>query len=120
MIKGRPEKSLEALRKLRIGRFTEPQILAEFEDLQQTIDLNVDQGKLFEIFKKSNLKRTLIVIGTNVFLQLTGQNFVSTYGTIYIASLGTVNPFSMQIVNVVTSMCFTVLTMFLTDKTGRR
>lgn len=44
------------------------------------LDLTVEKGRFVEIFKGTNLKRTLIVVGVNIFLQLTGQNFVSVYG----------------------------------------
>lgn len=65
------------------------------------------------------LKRTLIVIGTNIFLQLTGQNFSSVYGTIFIKSIGTVNPFAMNSINVSVNIVMVLITQMLTDRTGR-
>lgn len=38
---------------------------------------------MVEMFQGTNLKRTLIVVGVNIFLQLTGQNFTSVYGKRY-------------------------------------
>lgn len=54
--------------------------------LAGTIDLTVEQGRFREIFHGTNLKRTLIVVGVNVFLQLTGQNFTSVYGKLLSSS----------------------------------
>lgn len=65
------------------------------------------------------MKRTLIVIGTNVFLQLTGQNFSTVYGTVFIKSIGTVNPFAMNSVNVSVNILMVIITQLLTDRTGR-
>lgn len=110
LVRGRKEKAFKALKKLRQGRFSNEQIEHEFEELQSksydlrkpefralagcrnsafekllitsvgTIDLTVERGRMVEIFQGTNLKRTLIVVGVNIFLQLTGQNFTSVYG----------------------------------------
>jgi hypothetical protein len=66
-----------------------------------------------------NLKRTLIVIGVNFFLQLTGQNFSSVYGTIFIKSLNTINPFAMSAINSAVNIIMVLVTQLLTDRTGR-
>lgn len=70
-------------------------------------------------YNTANLKRTLIVIGVNIFLQLTGQNFISVYGAIFIKNLGVVNPFTMTSVNSAISIVFVLITQLLTDKAGR-
>lgn len=67
----------------------------------------------------ANLKRTLIVLGVNIFLQLTGQNFVSVYGAIFIKSIGVINPFTMTSINTAVSIVFVLLCQFATDRTGR-
>lgn len=139
LIKGRHEEAKASLQRLREGKFTQEQIDAEFEEQKAMIIRDAEQGHLKEVFKGSesritpflkemlyanptcvaNLKRTLIVIGVNVFLQLTGQNFSSVYGTIFIKSIGTVNPFTMTTVNVVVNLVFVFITQALTDVTGR-
>jgi hypothetical protein len=62
----------------------------------------VAQQRLTRII--ANLKRTLIVLGANIFLQLTGQNFVSVYGVIFIKSIGVINPFTMTSINTAMSI----------------
>jgi hypothetical protein len=54
-----------------------------------------------------------------VFLQLTGQNFSSKYGTIFIQSLGTVNPFVMACINSALGITAVFFTQFMTDRVGR-
>jgi hypothetical protein len=67
----------------------------------------------------ANLKRTLISIGVNIFLQLTGQNFSSVYGTIFIQSIGTVNPFTMNTINIAVNIVTVLFSQAITDKVGR-
>ena len=83
-------------------------------------NVTVYKGRFVEMFHGINLKRTLIAVGTNICLYITGQNFVSIYGTIFIKSLGTVNPFTMATVNVVVNIVVVLLTMLLNDRTGRK
>lgn len=66
-----------------------------------------------------NLKRTLIVIGTNIVVQATGQNLWTQYGTLYIQSLGVINPFTMTTVNTAIAIAMVLLGQYLTDLTGR-
>ena len=77
----------------------------------------VVQQRLIRII--ANLKRTLIVLGVNIFLQLTGQNFVSVYGAIFIKSIGVINPFTMTSINTAVSIVFVFISQLATDKTGR-
>lgn len=119
LMKKREGDALDSLRKLRRGRFSEDEIHQELRELQSTIDLTVETGRFAELFHSTNLKRTLIVVGVNVFLQLTGQNFASVYGTIFIKSLHTVNAFTMTSVNIAVNIVMTLLTQFLSDTTGR-
>lgn len=68
----------EDMIKYRKGKFTEEEILAEFESIKSSLKgLDDSQGTYKELFQKNNLKRTLIVIGTNIFQQVTGQAFSS-------------------------------------------
>ncbi|KEF59383.1 uncharacterized protein A1O9_04227 [Exophiala aquamarina CBS 119918] len=119
LIKNRREEALTALRQVREGTYSEAQIQAEFRSLQTTIDLTVEKGRFIEIFQNINLKRTLIVIGTNIVVQATGQNLWTQYGTLYIQSLGVINPFTMTTVNTAIAIAMVLLGQYLTDLTGR-
>ncbi|TGJ82197.1 hypothetical protein E0Z10_g6576 [Xylaria hypoxylon] len=120
LMKDRPEDAMKSLRRLRLGKFTEDQIQQEFNEFQSTINLTVTSNPQFkELFHGSNLRRTLIVIGVNVFLQITGQNFSSVYGTIFIKSLKTINPFTMTSINTAVNIFMVFVTQYLCDITGR-
>ncbi|KAM5347734.1 hypothetical protein ACJ41O_007558 [Fusarium nematophilum] len=119
LTRDRPDDAIKSLRLLRRGAYTDDEIESEFQNMQKAINTTVKKGTFMDMFRGTNLKRTLITIGVNVFLQLTGQNFSSKYGTIFIQSLGTVNPFVMSCINTATGIAAAFLTQFLTDKTGR-
>jgi MFS transporter, SP family, sugar:H+ symporter len=110
---------LASLRLLGEGAFSEEEINHEFRELQVTIDIQPEKGRFRELFQGVHLKRTLISVGINVFLQLTGQNFVSVYGTIFLKSLGTINPFTLTTINTAINIVMVLITQFLTDITGR-
>lgn len=78
-----------------------------------------EQGSFGELFRGPNLRRTVLSVAVNFFLHITGQNFVSVYGTIFIKSLNTVNPFTMTSINVAINIVMVFITMFLADKVGR-
>ncbi|RYP48055.1 hypothetical protein DL768_005977 [Monosporascus sp. mg162] len=119
LIKGREEEARASLQALRQGKFSQAQIDAELEEQKASLAMDAEKGNLKEIFFGTNLKRTLIVIGVNVFLQLTGQNFSSVYGTTFIKSIGTINPFTMNSVNTAVNITMVLVTQLLTDITGR-
>ncbi|KAK5047097.1 hypothetical protein LTR84_007040 [Exophiala bonariae] len=119
LLKGREEEAKASLQGLREGKFTQAQIDAEMEEIKMSLQLDQDKGSLKEVFYGTNFKRTLIVIGVNIFLQLTGQNFASVYGTVFIKSIGTVNPFTMTSINTALNIVMVLITQLLTDVTGR-
>ena len=79
-----------------------------------------DKGTFMDLWKPINMKRTLITIGINFFLQLTGNIFANKYGTVYIKSLGSVDPFTMTVINQVVNLFGVVVSMALVDRVGRR
>ncbi|KAL6353639.1 hypothetical protein LRP88_14137 [Fusarium phalaenopsidis] len=119
LTRDRQEEALKSLKLLRQGAYTDEEINSEFEDMQKAINTTIKKGSFMDLFRGTNLKRTLITVGVNIFLQLTGQNFSSKYGTIFIQSLGTVNPFAMSCINSSVGIVTVFFTQMLTDKTGR-
>ncbi|OLN95876.1 Hexose transporter HXT15 [Colletotrichum chlorophyti] len=119
LTRDRHEDALTSLRLLRQGAYTEEEILTEFDKIQKAINNTTKKGNFMDMFRATNLKRTLITIGVNIFLQLTGQNFSSKYGTIFIQSLGTVNPFVMSCINSALNIVTVFFTQLMTDKIGR-
>ncbi|CAK7204953.1 hypothetical protein SEUCBS139899_007715 [Sporothrix eucalyptigena] len=120
LTKERTEEARENLQKLRQDTLTDDEIEAEFEYLQTSLRSMPEQGKWVELFSKINRRRTAVVIGVNVFQQVTGQAFVSSYSSIFIAGLGTVNTFSMAVVNLCCYLVTMGIGLYLNDRVGRR
>lgn len=119
-MKGREEEAVASLRKLRDGCFTNEEIDKEMDGLRIILAQEEDKGTFMDLWKPINMKRTLITIGINFFLQLTGNIFANKYGTVYIKSLGSVDPFTMTVINQVVNLFGVVVSMALVDRVGRR
>ncbi|KEF58701.1 uncharacterized protein A1O9_06627 [Exophiala aquamarina CBS 119918] len=120
IMKDRQEEGMKVLRELRVGKFTDADIDAEFAMILHKIQDSQNQGTLFDIFQGTHLRRTGIVVGSNFFLQATGQLFTALYGALFVKSLGTVNPFTITVVIAVVNVCTAFLAMTLFDRLGRR
>ncbi|CDH11783.1 related to RGT2-Sensor of high external glucose concentrations [Zygosaccharomyces bailii ISA1307] len=117
----RDKEAFQSLTKLRQGKFCEEEIMEEYKEIEISLkELESRDGTYLDLLKGTDLKKTLIVIGVNVFQQITGQAFASQYGTLYIKSLGTVNAFQMSIVSAVLSIVAVALILALNDKFGRK
>lgn len=111
---------MKRLRELRVGKFSDLEIEAEFAIIVDSLQNTVAQGTFMDIWRGSNLRRTYIVIGANFFLQATGQLFTALYGALFVKSLGTVNPFTITCTIAAVNVCTALLSMTLTDRLGRR
>jgi SP family sugar:H+ symporter-like MFS transporter len=120
LMNNKADQARESLRALRRGRFDEAAIDAEFSELQLALEQETEKGTFAELWRKTNLKRTVIVMGVNFFQQATGQAFSSQYGTIYVKSLGTVNPFNFTLITSAINIVTLVITLLFNDRTGRR
>lgn len=103
-----------------MGCFTDEEIETELNDMRIILDTEQAQGTFMDLWKPMNLKRTMITVGINFFLQLTGNIFANKYGTVYIKSLDSVDPFTMTVVNQLVNLTGVVVSMALVDRVGRR
>jgi MFS transporter, SP family, sugar:H+ symporter len=121
LVKDRPEEALASLKSYRTGKFTDAQIEAEFEEQRAMISvITNDRGTFKELFQGTNRRRTLIVIGSNLCVQISGQGLFSKYGTIFLADLNGPNPFQMFFINSGIQLVVFCCALFLFDRTGRK
>jgi MFS family permease len=99
---------------------TNEAIADELASLKIGLAIEPEQGHFKELFDKTNLKRTLIVIAISFFQQATGQAFSSQYGAIFVKSLGTVNPYNFAIITSCITTAACLISNLLSDKIGRR
>jgi MFS transporter, SP family, sugar:H+ symporter len=120
ILKDRQEEAMQSLRRLRAGKFSEEEIESEFRMMVIAIQQDRQKGTFFDIFRRQHIRRTIVVVGANFFLQGTGQNFTSIYGALFVKSLGTVNPFTITVTIAVVNTVTAFLAMMLLDRVGRR
>ncbi|GFZ46602.1 hypothetical protein JCM24511_03822 [Saitozyma sp. JCM 24511] len=89
---GRKDAAAAALNKLRVRTSTSEQANAiEVEAIEQAIleaKRLSSQGGWIELFRGTNLRRTMIAIWIFIFQQWTGQQFVTSYGPTFYTSVG--------------------------------
>lgn len=117
---GRFEEARTSLHKLRTGILSEDQIEAELSELKCALEQEVEQGRFVELWTGTNLRRTLIVVAVNFFMQATGQAFVSQYGAVYVRSLHVIKPQLFSLVTSGVGVLTNVITLLSTDLYGRR
>ncbi|KAJ9638738.1 hypothetical protein H2204_004214 [Knufia peltigerae] len=121
LVRNRTTEALESLTLYRRGKFTEDQIQDEFRDQVAMIAaITHDKGTFKEMWQGTNLKRSLVVIGANVSIQISGQGLFSKYGTIFLKDLNGPNPFQMFLINTSLQIVIVLLAMYMFDKVGRR
>jgi len=120
LVKNRHEEARANLIKLRQGKFTDEEIEEEFQTLIASINSSIEKGSFKEIWQGTNRIRTLVCIGTNIFLQITGQSFTSKYGAVFIKDIGAIDPFVMKTINSVAIIAAVLSSMYLADITGRK
>ena len=119
LLQDRAEEALDSLRKL---RGADPEYDAEYdlEILRQSLSEEHNQGRYIDLFRGVNLKRTLIAMGMNFFIQATGSPFTAAYGTLFVQSIGAFNPFNYSIMSSCINTFTCIVSISITDKVGRR
>lgn len=94
---------------------------AILEDIKQSIDLEKLENQE-RLFKKPNLKFTLIGITIGMFAQFTGISVVMYYATDIFRAAGfsTDSAIGQTVILGLTNLVFTLIAMYLIDKIGRK
>ncbi|OAL33785.1 hypothetical protein AYO20_06961 [Fonsecaea nubica] len=120
LVRERSEEALESLRLYRQGKFTEEEIMEEYRDqVAMIVAVTNDKGTFKEMWQGINRKRSLIVIGSNISIQISGQGLFSKYGTIFLTDLHGPNPFQMFLINTSLQIVVILAAMYLFDRIGR-
>lgn len=94
----------------------------ELEQVALAVELEKQhkEGSYKSCFQDTSLRRTLIVLGSNFFLQASGQAFVSLYGPVVVASIGSISTFNYTLIAAGCTMLGYVGALTLNDYVGRR
>ena len=121
LVRERPEEALASLQLYRKGKFTDEQIMEEYREQVGMINaITHDKGTFKEMWRKNNLKRTLIVIAANISIQISGQGLFSKYGTVFLTDLHGPDAFQMFLINTGLQIVVILAALYLFDKIGRK
>ncbi|KAK4041877.1 sugar porter family MFS transporter [Parachaetomium inaequale] len=121
---GRPEDALHSLRFLRKGAYDEVALQQEFEEMKaiaaREAETQKDWRLIFELFRGTNLRRTIICVGVGTANAGVGAMFILAFGTYFfkIAEVG--DPFLWTIITNCVGLAGLMLTWVFVTRVGRR
>jgi len=119
----KPEKAERALKKLR-HKNTSPQLLAaELQEIKEALasERSLTEGvALFDCFRKTNLRRTLLSLGLMTCLGGSGAVLFLIFGTYFFAITGQTKAFEEVVGMTAAGLIATLFSMWLITRIGRR
>jgi Na+/melibiose symporter-like transporter len=119
--KGNMEQARINLRKLR--GFSNEQVTNELRLMALCEKNNREirsEAKFWHIFKRENLRRTLVAGSFFSLNQISGIILSTTYATIFLAGLNISNAFTLTIISSCCTLAGTIAAPFVVDRAGRR
>lgn len=122
--KRRRDEAFKALQFIRAGSSTtEEDIEAELNLLTVSIEeqeTNHHATSYADCFRGSNGRRTLVAAGVQVFQQLQGNSFASSYGVLFLKQLGIADPLQAQTARIACALLGATIAFWAADSVGRR
>ncbi|OQU97536.1 hypothetical protein CLAIMM_03458 [Cladophialophora immunda] len=78
------------------------------------------RGTWLDLFRGTNARRTMIAVVSGAFNQLTGQSFVSQYGTLFVKSFNRMDPFVYSVMSNAIATLGPLIVFTMVDRVGRR
>ncbi|OJJ06439.1 hypothetical protein ASPVEDRAFT_154479 [Aspergillus versicolor CBS 583.65] len=122
LINSQNDKALCSLRRLR-KPFSGTEIQTEFEMLQMQSSLAKQDAEIpwKELFKGTNLRRTLLSLSIPNFQMLSGNLFATNYATVFLSQINSsTDPFLLVLALNILALGGAVTGLFLVDLVGRR
>ncbi|KAF2461165.1 general substrate transporter [Lineolata rhizophorae] len=120
---GKEEKARKAIWRLR-NQSTEPELIeAELEEIREALETEkrLSQGvKIFDLFRKANLRRTMLSLALLLSLSGSGALFLLGYGTYFFSVAGQTKAFEENVGMTAAGLVATIFSMWLITKVGRR
>lgn len=122
--KRRRDEASKALQFIRAGSSTtEEDIEAKLNLLTVSIEeqeTNHHATSYADCFPGSNGRRTLVAAGVQVFQQLQGNSFASSYGVLFLKQLGIADPLQAQTARIACALLGATIAFWAADSVGRR
>lgn len=121
LMNDRPEEARANLRKLRAFDDTlvddELRVMRQAHDSEVALTAGVS---FFDLFKRKNIKRTLVAGSMFSVNQVSGIILSTTYATIFLTDLGVGSPFQLTIAASCCTLAGTLIAPFVIENLGRR
>jgi MFS family permease len=121
---GRPEEALRSLRFLRKGAYDEVAVQQEFEEMKaiaaREAETQKDWRLIFELFRGTNLRRTMICVGVGTANAGVGAMFILAFGTYFFKTAEVGDPFLWTIISNCVGLAGLICTWLFVGHVGRR
>ncbi|KAK3367746.1 general substrate transporter [Podospora didyma] len=120
----RPEEALKSLRWLREGAYDEVALQQEFEEMRviaaREAETSQDWSLILELFRGTNLRRTIICVGVGTANAGVGAMFILGFGSYFFSIANVGEPFKWTIISNCVGLAGLMLTWAFVTRVGRR
>jgi len=125
MVQGQDEKAENSLRRLRNSKIDEHQFQAELNEIRGSTRDQLERNHnkkflFFEMWKGTNLRRTLLCIAVLCFHAANGSSWVNIYTTYFLTVAGITNAFSMSVMVTCLGLLGCIFSLVFTRFVDRR
>ncbi|KAK2794395.1 hypothetical protein FQN51_000837 [Onygenales sp. PD_10] len=123
LLHGKEEDALKSLRFIRHTASDEIGLRQEFEEMRLNIQHELEaktQASFFDMFRGSNLRRTLIVVGVGLCNPGVGAMFILAFKAYFLKMSGVQEPFKWTIISNCIGLLGLVISWYFITKVGRR
>ncbi|KAI0006980.1 MFS transporter [Xylariaceae sp. FL0662B] len=123
MVQGKEREAEVALRRLRNSAINELEFQAELNEIRQSTREQVEQNKkalFLEMWRGTNLRRTLLSIAVVCFHSASGSSWVNIYTTYYLEIAGVANPFGFSLMMTCMGLLGVLFSVFFVRSIDRR
>jgi sugar porter (SP) family MFS transporter len=124
LVQNRPEDAKRALERMRGASLGPEYLQEEFVEMQRGIEEEKElasSAAILDMFKATDLRRTLLCVGAIVSHAASGIWFIISYGTFFFQMAGIKKPFQTSILSTMMGFIGVLVGMFLMQKVfGRR
>lgn len=121
--RGKYDEATRSLRFLRDAAYTDLMVEEELAEIKHSIESHEELSKsvgYMEMFRQTDIKRTLTSLGLALYAAANGVPFVTQYGVYFFLLSGDTHPFQSGIILMCVGLVGVMLTPFFTGKVGKR
>lgn len=119
LMKGKEAEARQVLSRLRVDN-SDAAIEEELTEMKLSLEAEGNGGRWVDLFRGTNLRRTIIVSVIAPGASASGNSFTSSYGPIFISTLNSISAYNFNLIGSVLGFVGCFFVMIYMDKVGRR